>query len=159
VLLHRLEQRRLRLRRGAVDFVCEDHLREDRPGVELEAARFALVDRHADDVGGQHVARELDALELQAQRAGEHVRERGLANAGQVFDQQVAAREQAGEREAHLSFLAEDDAAGRVDHALDRAAREVLRLKFGLQQHATIVLDALRSFSHDCGIYHTRRVS
>ena len=109
VLLHRLEQRALRLRRGAVHLVGEDHLGEDRPGVELEAAAVALVDRHADDVGGQHVAGELDALEMQAERAREHVRERGLADAGQVLDQQVAAREQAGQRQPHLRFLAEDD--------------------------------------------------
>ena len=36
-LVHRLEQRRLRLRRGAVDLVGEHDVREDRPGVELEA--------------------------------------------------------------------------------------------------------------------------
>ena len=144
VLFHRLEQRRLRLGRGAVDLVGEDHLREDRPGMELEAAAFALVDRHADDVGGQHVAGELDALELQPERAREHVRERGLAHAGQVLDQQMAAREQARERQAHLCFLAEDDAAGRLDHALDRPAREIRRLKFGLQQHAAIVLDCVK---------------
>ena len=38
VLLHRLEQRRLRLRRGAVDFVRQDHLRKDRPLLEDELA-------------------------------------------------------------------------------------------------------------------------
>jgi hypothetical protein len=34
----------------------------------------------------------------------EHVRERRLAHAGQVLDEQVAPREQAGERQAHLRF-------------------------------------------------------
>ena len=42
VLLHRLEQRALRLRRGAVDLVGEDDVREDRALAELEdlAARL-----------------------------------------------------------------------------------------------------------------------
>ena len=85
--------------------------------MEAEAARLAIVDRDAEDVGRQHVARELDALELQAERAGEHVRERRLADAGQILDQQVPAREEACEREAHLRFLAENDAARLVDDA------------------------------------------
>ena len=57
---------------------------------------------------------------MQAERAREHVRERGLADARQVLDQEMPAREQAGEREAHLLLLAEDDAARRLDDALDR---------------------------------------
>ena len=45
------------------------------------------------------------------------------------------------ERESHLSFLAEDDAARGLDHPLDRSAR---RCCFGfLQQHAAIVTDEL----------------
>ncbi|MNC91788.1 hypothetical protein D3C83_81030 [compost metagenome] len=85
--------------------------------MELEAAALALVHGDPDDVGRQHVARELDALELQPERSREHVRERGLADARQVLDQQVAARQQAGEREPDLAFLAEDDAARRLHHA------------------------------------------
>ena len=127
VLLHRLEQRRLRLRRRAVHLVGEDQLREDRAGMELERARLAVVDRHAEDVGGQHVARELDAVEPQAERAREHVREGGLADAGQVLDQQVAAREQARERHADLALLAEDDPAGLLDDALEGRRHAELR--------------------------------
>ena len=113
------------------------------PGWNLKAARVALVDRHAEDVGGQHVAGELDALEVQAERLGEHVRERRLADAGHVLDQQVAAREQARQREAHLGLLAEDDAARRADHAIDRRGGEGWALELGLQEHATIVLDGI----------------
>ena len=86
------------------------------PGWNLKLPLLALVDGDAEDVGRQHVARELDALELQSERARQHVRERGLADAGNVLDQQVAAREQAGERHADLPFLAENDAADLVDH-------------------------------------------
>src|SRR5437870_877594 len=139
VLFHRLEQRRLRFRRGAVDFVGEDHLREDRAGAELEAAAVALVDRHAEDVGGQHVAGELDALELQAERSREHVRQRGLADSRQVLDQQVAAREQAGQRQSDLCLFAENDLAGRLDRAIDRRPGSALRLELGLKEHALSV--------------------
>ena len=37
LLLHRLEQRGLRLRRRAVDLVGQDHVGEDRPADELNA--------------------------------------------------------------------------------------------------------------------------
>ena len=74
VLLHRLEQRALRLRRRAVDLVGEHDVREDRSLPELEhlAARLRVVDdRGAEDVGRHQVGRELHARELQAQRLGE----------------------------------------------------------------------------------------
>ena len=63
LLLHRFEQRRLRLGRGAVDLVGQHDLGDDRPGAELELAAALVVDRHAGDVAGQQVGRELDALE------------------------------------------------------------------------------------------------
>ncbi len=112
--------------------------------MELEATGLSLVDRHADDVRRQHVAGELDALELQAERARQHMRQRGFSDAGQVFDQQVTARQEARQREAHLLLLAENDAAGGVDRPLDRTVQHALRfdLRF-LQEHAAIVLDAI----------------
>ena len=120
LFLHRLEQRALRLGRGAIDLVRQDHLRKDRAGMEFEFAGFcfntwALIHRHAEDIGGQQVAGELDALELQAQRARQHVRQRGLADTRQILDQQVAARQQARKRETDLFRLAEDDLLGLLD--------------------------------------------
>ncbi len=47
------------------------------------------------------------------------MRERGLADAGQVFDQKVPAREQAREREADLALLAENDFSRLLDDALN----------------------------------------
>ena len=83
--------------------------------MEFEIAAFALIDRDAEDVGGQHVAGELDALELQAERLGQRMRQRGLAHAGQVFDQQMPARQQASERQPDLARFAEDDLFGLGD--------------------------------------------
>ena len=50
-LLHRLEQRRLRLRGRAVDLVHEEDVREHRPGPELELVRLLVEDVHT-----RHVA-------------------------------------------------------------------------------------------------------
>src|SRR5205085_10678240 len=109
-LAHRLEQRRLRLRRGAVDLVGEEDVREDRPGDELELLLLLLVDRDADDGGRQQVARELDALERQRQRARQRVRQRRLADAGDVLEEDVALGQERGDAELHDLGLAADHA-------------------------------------------------
>ncbi len=54
-LLHGFEQRRLRLRRGAVDLVGQHQVGEDRAGLEAQRLGAVVVgfDDHAsDDVGG-----------------------------------------------------------------------------------------------------------
>ena len=50
-LLHHLEQRRLHLRRGAVDLVGEQEVAEDGAELGLEAAVARAVDARADEVG------------------------------------------------------------------------------------------------------------
>ena len=81
---------------------------EDRSGVELERALVLVVDRHPRHVGGQQVRRELDpgvaALDGVGQRPGEH----RLARAREVLQQDVALRQQAGQRQAHHMALAKD---------------------------------------------------
>jgi hypothetical protein len=96
-LLHGLEQRRLRARRGAVDLVGQDHVAEDRPAVEHEAPPAALVllqDPRPGDVGRHQVGRELDAAEHQVERVGRALDERGLAQARRALEQHVPAGEE-----------------------------------------------------------------
>src|SRR5664280_2633248 len=52
-LLECMEERGLRLGRGAVDLVGKDHLGEDGARAELELLRLLVVDREAGDVRGQ----------------------------------------------------------------------------------------------------------
>ena len=109
-LFHRLEQRALRLRARAIHFVREQQLGEDRALLERERAARRVEHGDADDVGGQQVARELHALPGEAEHVRQRMRERRLADAGDVFDQEVAARDEAREREPHGVWLAEEDA-------------------------------------------------
>src|SRR4051812_15243782 len=88
-LLHALEQAGLGLRRGAVDLVDDHDVREDRAGAELETLLALVVDAGADDVGGQQVGGALDARELRVDRLGQRARERGLADARIVLDEDV----------------------------------------------------------------------
>ena len=90
------------------------------PGLSSNTLPLLVVDRHADDVGRQQVARELDATEGAAERRGERARERRLADARDVLDQQVAARQQRDHRGADRLGLAADDGRDRVLEPADR---------------------------------------
>ena len=81
-LLHRLEQRGLRLRRGAVDLVGEQEVGEDRAGAEDELGRPLVEDLRAGDVGGHQVRRELDARETERGRLRERARDQRLREPG-----------------------------------------------------------------------------
>ena len=112
VLLHRLEQARLRLGGRPVDLVGEDEVREDRAGLEAEDALAALLDEdvRAGDVGRHQVRRELDPVERAVDDVGDRPDEHRLAEAGHALEQDVAVGEEAGQRLADEVALADDDA-------------------------------------------------
>src|SRR3546814_1786174 len=58
--------------RRSSDLVGQQHVREHRPGMELEALRLRIEHRRADDVRRQQVGGELHALET---RSEEHTSE------------------------------------------------------------------------------------
>ncbi len=80
--------------RGAVDLVDQHHVREHRPGPELELALALVEDVGADHVGGQQVGGALDARVLGVDRPRQRPRQGGLADARVVLDQHVALGEQ-----------------------------------------------------------------
>ena len=94
LFLHRLQQRRLRARRGAVDFVGHQKLREHRPGDEAETALAAgafLQHLGAENVGRHQVGRELDAPRVEPERDAHGLDQLGLGEAGHADQQPVAA--------------------------------------------------------------------
>ena len=110
-LLHRFEQGGLGFRRGAVDFVGQHDVGEERARLEneLAAAVDFLEHRVARDVAGQQVGRELDALGAELQELREAFDQFGFAQARQAFEQDVAAGEHAGDDEVDEFLLAEED--------------------------------------------------
>ena len=112
VFLHRLEQRRLRLRRRAVDLVGEDDVGEDRPADEPDdalAGRAVLLDHfRAEDVGRHQVGRELDAVEPQVDGLGELLDEQRLGQPGNAAQQAVPAGEKRDQDLADDPLLADD---------------------------------------------------
>ena len=112
VLLHRLQQRRLRLGRRAVHLVGQHDVREDRPAHEAEdaAAGGAILLQHvgAGDVGRHQVGRELDPPERQRQRVGQRLDEQRLGQARHADEQAVPAREQRHQQMVDDLLLAHD---------------------------------------------------
>ena len=78
----------------AVDLVGQQQVGEDRAERGVELARLLVVDARADQVGGHQVGRELDALELAADRLGQGLDRHRLGQARHAFDQDMPARQQ-----------------------------------------------------------------
>ena len=112
VLLHRFEQRRLGLRRRAVDFVGEQDVGEHRAADEANhaASRRPVLFDHlcAEDVGGHQVGRELDAVELEVDCLRQLLDHQRLGQAGHAAQQAVAAGEERDENLADDALLADD---------------------------------------------------
>ena len=124
--LHRLEQRRLRLRRRAVDLVGEHEVREHRTGSEDEigTARRGAQRHRAGEVRRKHVGGELHAAEVDAERPRERVGEQGLGDARHSFEQHVTADRRRGEQHVDDMVLADhhlrdlgDDAVPQLPHS------------------------------------------
>ncbi len=86
---------------------------EQRPGTELELALLVTVDIRTDQVGGQQVGRELDAVEVALDGLGQRLHRGGLGQSRHPLHQQVAFTHQADQHAVDEVVLA-DDARGQV---------------------------------------------
>ncbi len=114
LFLHRLQQRRLGARAGAVDFVGHQQLGEDRSLDETEGAPAGVAFLHhfgAGDVGRHQVGRELDALASRPITVPKRLDQLGLGQAGHADQQAMAARQQRHQRLLDHFVLTEDDLA------------------------------------------------
>ena len=111
-LLHRLQQRGLRLRRRAVDFVRQQNVREDRPFDESERPPpVGILFQHARarDVRGHQVGRELNPLELQIENLRQRADDERLRQPGHADQQAMPAREDRREDLLDHRILPDDD--------------------------------------------------
>ena len=125
VFFHGFQQRALRLGRSTVDFIRQHQLRKDGAALKAEAARLAIVDGNAQYVRGQQIAGELNALEGQPQSLGDCMRQGGLADAGNVLDQQVSFRQEAGQAQPDLRILAQDYLIDLCKNRFDLRVRHI----------------------------------
>ncbi len=119
-LAHRLEQGALGARRGPVYLVGQQHVGEDRAREEVELASLLVVDPEAGDVAREQVGRALDPGELAAEGVREGLRERRLAEPGEVLDQEVAPGQQAGQHVLDHGRLAPERGVEGAPDLVDR---------------------------------------
>ena len=122
-LLHRLEEGRLHLRRGAVDLVGEDHVREERAAAQPELAVRLMEDQRPGDVGGKQVRGELDAREGELQRLRERRDRERLRQPRHAFDERVLLGDERNEKAVDQAVLPDDDAGDLDPQALDQRVR------------------------------------
>ncbi len=115
-LLHGFEQGGLGLGRGAVDLIREQNVGEDRTLAQFEFIFRAVENVTAGDVAGQEIGRELDALEVQPEHGGETARDERLAQAGEILEQDVSARQRGRHHHFEQGALAHHGALDFGDH-------------------------------------------
>ena len=107
--MHGFEEGGLDFGGGAVDFVGEQKIGEDRALAGGEGGVFGVVDEGANDIGGEEVGGEGDAVELEAEGVGEGLDGGGFGEAGDAFEEDVAAGDEADEEAVDEAFLADED--------------------------------------------------
>ncbi len=86
------------------------------PCLNSNSCGVGVINGDAEHVARQHVGGELQAVKTRPDAARQSLRQRGFAHAWHVFDQQMAARQQAGERQAqHFRLAANRFAQSRLD--------------------------------------------
>ena len=144
-LLHGFEQRRLRLGSGAIDFVGQHQVGENGSLLEaqsLASMLFGFDDHAAHDVGGHEIGRELDAGILQREGAREGSKQRGLAQAGNAFQEHVSPGKQTDQHAFHHIVLTDDDFGDFLAHDCEPVHRE-FEGRFGC--HVVIVVQTKRT--------------
>jgi len=109
--LHRLQQRRLRARAGAVDLVGHQKLAEDRAIDEPEraaAVRGGFQHFGAENVGGHEIGGELHPVRGQPHDGAERLDQPGLAKAGQADQKTVPAAQKRRERQIDNPVLPDE---------------------------------------------------
>jgi hypothetical protein len=144
MLLHRLEQRALHLRRGAVDLVGENDVGEDRPALGREDAVARVVDEGADQVGGQQVGGELQPVEAGVDGLRQGLHRQRLGQAGHALEQDVPVGEQADQHAVDDVALADDDLADLLAQPVDERRRvlDLLIDHCGISLHSPSPPDA-----------------
>jgi hypothetical protein len=103
---------------GAIDLIGQHDVGEQRSAHRDEFAAALIEDARADDVAGQQVGRELDALEVTADRGRERAAGQRLGNAGHPLEQHVSVGQQRHHQRVDDLGLTDDGLRERVAHRL-----------------------------------------
>jgi hypothetical protein len=95
---------------SAVDFVCEDEVGENGAEAGGEGSVFGVIDHGADDIGGEKVRCELNALESRLNRRGKGAHGERFGQTRNAFEEDVAIGQESDEETVHEMILADEDA-------------------------------------------------
>jgi hypothetical protein len=109
-LLHGFEQGACTLAGARLISSASTRLAKMGPRRGVKVPSFGMIDHGADDIGGQKVRRELDALELGLQSARQRAHGERLGQAGNAFEQHVAIGQQSHEQAVHQIRLPHEHA-------------------------------------------------
>ena len=104
--VHGFQQRGLRFRGSAVDFVGQKNVGEDRTVLEFELLRDRGIDGNSHNIGRQQVAGELHPLKTAIDGSRDRMSQSRFPHAGNAFNQQVATRQQRNHRQTDDIVLA-----------------------------------------------------
>ena len=105
-----------------------------------EAAGLRIVNLRADDVGGQHVRRELQAREFHVHGRRERFHGERLGEARHAFEEDMAVGEQADDQPLGQIMLADDDLAEFVKQRVREGARFLDRFVDGVDSCAHVLI-------------------
>ena len=133
VLVHRFQQSGLSLRCGAIDFVGQQDIGENRAAFEFKLLLDGRVDRNSQHIGRQHVAGELHPLEAAIESTSQCLTQSRFAHARDAFDQQMSPRHHGYQSEPYDVVFAANHLAQR-GFQFDRPLRN---RKHGFGGHCT----------------------
>ena len=117
--LHHLKQGRLRFGRGAVDFVDQHHVGEDRASLEGKIYRFLVEYRGANHVAGHQVGGKLDARKFYIHGLSQQLGGQGFGDAGYPFEQYVPIRQHGRDQQVNDFLLPHNDLAQLDAHLIN----------------------------------------
>ena len=172
-LLHRLKERGLRLRRGSVDFVRKENIREDGPLHKTKTSltlRVFLKDVCPRDVRRGKIRGELNASEIDVENLRDRRDGKGLREPRHALEKTVPASKDRRKDLANRVFLSDDDFGEFVLQSRASLAKLlqqraeilplILRRKLGDPRLAlTLLLRSFRRHPHSLLFNHRSRNS
>ena len=126
LFLHHFQQRRLGLCRGAVDFIGQQKVAEDRAAPHQPLLRFDVIQGMAGDIAGHEVRGKLYPAEAALYGARDGLDQQGLAQPRHALDQRMSGRDKADQRLLNNPALA--------DHGISNLRLEPLDVLMGRWQ-------------------------
>ena len=120
LFLHRFEQRRLRFRRGAVNFVRQQNVGKNGAPLEFKTLPARVVHQNIgpQNIGGQQVWRKLNPLKIERHHLRQRMHQCRLTQSRNPFEQNVTAGNHCHQHLFDNLFLTHDKSADLLLHQL-----------------------------------------